>query len=154
MTSARASLRGFALMDALIAVLLVSIGVLGIAGLQVATVSDYRDTRMRQYATVLATDLADRIRANRAGIAAYTNSNLAAAADMPCASSVGSPCTPADLALDDLHHWKSSVTQLGFLATETSIIVDATVDPVTVEVELGWDSRAGAEGVTFKTEMR
>lgn len=154
MNATRNSSYGFALMEALIAVLLISIGVLGIAGLQVATVSDYRDTRMRQYATVLATDLADRIRANRAGVAAYTNTNLGAAADMPCASSVTSPCSPTDLALDDLHHWKSSVTQLGFLAVDTSITVDTTIEPITVEVTLGWDGRAGGEDVTFKTEMR
>lgn len=65
----RASLRasaGFTLIEVLIAVLVMSIGLLGIAALQTTTVQFNRGAYLRSQATSLAYDIADRLRANRA----------------------------------------------------------------------------------------
>lgn len=149
----RRSEKGFALIEALIAALLLSIGVLGIVGLQISTVTDYLDTKRRQYATVMATDLVDRMRANRAGINSYQTGNLAAAAHNTCAADIASPCTPSLLALDDLHHWKAGLAVLGFDPAMTGITVDAVASPVTVSLTLGWATRNGASSITVKTSV-
>lgn len=64
----RASLQpsaGFTLIEVLIAVLVMSIGLLGIAALQTTTVQFNRGAYLRSQATSLAYDIADRMRANR-----------------------------------------------------------------------------------------
>ncbi|MCS6948044.1 MAG: type IV pilus modification protein PilV, partial [Steroidobacteraceae bacterium] len=57
--------RGFTLIEALIAVLVLSIGLLGIAGLQLASLQTNSVAYQRSQATMLAYDLLDRMRANR-----------------------------------------------------------------------------------------
>jgi type IV pilus assembly protein PilV len=60
-----ASCRGLTLLEILIAVLVTSIGLLGLAGLQTAAVRFNTSAYYRSQATSLAYDLADRMRANR-----------------------------------------------------------------------------------------
>ncbi|MCM2312002.1 MAG: type IV pilus modification protein PilV [Steroidobacteraceae bacterium] len=77
--------KGFTLVEALIALLVLSIGMLGIAALYVETLRASRSALVRTDAVTLAADLADRIRANRAAPAnAYTGTggNARAIADL------------------------------------------------------------------------
>ena len=61
---------GVALVEVLVAMLVVSVGVLAMAGL-LATASRYgKTTEFRAVATLLAADMADRIRANKAALIA------------------------------------------------------------------------------------
>lgn len=64
--------RGFSLVEALIALIVLAIGLLGIAGLYVETLRASRSALFRTQAVTLAADLADRIRANRQPANAYT----------------------------------------------------------------------------------
>ena len=62
--------RGFSLVEVLIALIIMSVGMLGIAGLYVQSMQAGRTSMFRHQAVTLAGDVADRIRANpRAGIA-------------------------------------------------------------------------------------
>lgn len=76
--------RGFTLVEALVALLVLSIGMLGIAALYVETLRASRAALVRTDAVTLAADLADRIRANRAPANAYTGAgqNARAIADL------------------------------------------------------------------------
>nr|WP_288256245.1 type IV pilus modification protein PilV [uncultured Pseudomonas sp.] len=56
---------GATLIEVLIAVVVLSIGLLGLAGLQVTSVQSNHSAYQRSQATLLAYDLADRMRANR-----------------------------------------------------------------------------------------
>jgi type IV pilus assembly protein PilV len=56
---------GFSLLEVLVALLVLSIGLLGLAGLQAHTVSFNHSAYMRSQATSLAYDMSDRMRANR-----------------------------------------------------------------------------------------
>lgn len=56
---------GATLIEVLIAVLILAIGLLGVAGMQVTSVQSNHSAYYRTQATILASDLADRMRANR-----------------------------------------------------------------------------------------
>ncbi|MGE5155728.1 MAG: type IV pilus modification protein PilV [Bdellovibrio bacteriovorus] len=55
---------GFSLVEVLVAVLVLSVGLLGLAGLQIAGVRANDSARLRTQATLAAYDLADRLRAD------------------------------------------------------------------------------------------
>ena len=55
---------GFSLVEALIALIIISVGMLGIAGLYVQGMQAGRTSLFRHHAVTLAGDVADRIRAN------------------------------------------------------------------------------------------
>ncbi len=61
----RRTFAGFSLIEVLVALLVLSIGLLGLAGLQAHTVSFNHSAYMRSQATSLAYDMSDRMRANR-----------------------------------------------------------------------------------------
>ena len=56
---------GFTLMEVLVALAVLSIGLLGMAGMQLFSLSSNRDAYIRTQATYFAYDLIDKIRANR-----------------------------------------------------------------------------------------
>lgn len=57
--------RGVTLIEVLVALVIVAVGLLGLAGMQVRGLSIQKDAHGRAIATQLALDLADRMRANR-----------------------------------------------------------------------------------------
>ncbi|HZE18056.1 MAG TPA: type IV pilus modification protein PilV, partial [Mycobacterium sp.] len=69
--SCRRQQAGVGLMEVLITVLVLSIGLLGLAGLQATGLRNNHGSLLRTQATMLAADMADRIRANPAGLANY-----------------------------------------------------------------------------------
>lgn len=79
--------RGFSMVEVLIALVVTSIGLLGLAALQVTSLKINHSAYLRSQATEMAHDMADRMRANR--IAATSgNYNLAYATDPSGTSSV------------------------------------------------------------------
>src|SRR4030095_5211790 len=67
MTSMRTNrlARGTTLIETLVALLVLSIGLLGIAGMQMTSLQNNRGAHLRSQAQVLSYDIADRMRANR-----------------------------------------------------------------------------------------
>lgn len=72
----RGKVSGFTLVEVLIALIVLSIGLLGIAAMYVETLRANRSALVRTQAIALASDLADRIRANRVPADAYTGTGL------------------------------------------------------------------------------
>jgi type IV pilus assembly protein PilV len=105
--------RGISLVEVLVALVVLSVGLLGVAALLVTSVQGTRTALYRTQAVNLVSDMADRIRANSFGRAAYGN----AAARGGCQSSyndlgvyvVATRCASAALAADDLDRWQRSV---------------------------------------------
>jgi len=90
---------GFALLEVLIAVVVLSIGLLGIAGLQANGLRGNYSAYLRSQATVYANDIIDRMRANRVNaLAGAYNLALTAAP------------SGAGIAQTDLTQWRSQVT--------------------------------------------
>ncbi|HGX92945.1 MAG TPA: type IV pilus modification protein PilV [Candidatus Tenderia sp.] len=95
--------RGFTLIEVLISIVILSIGLLGIAGMQATSMSNNHQAFIKTQAANMAADMADRIRANRDAAAAYANfSTVEAPADPGC---INAGCPGAQLAQYDLFQW-------------------------------------------------
>lgn len=124
--------QGFSLVEVLITLVIMSIGMLGIAGLYVQSMQAGRTSMFRHHAVTLASDVADRIRANpRAGVA-YT----AAGADNNCVNG-GVNCDEAQMAGHDILLWKAQAAET-LPAGDVVIVFDNTVVPPTYQISINW----------------
>ncbi|MDP3330642.1 MAG: type IV pilus modification protein PilV [Methylococcaceae bacterium] len=121
---------GFTLIEVLIAMLVLAVGLLGLAGLQATSLKNNQSAYNRSQATQLAYDLADRIRANLAGKTTYTTGTATATA--ACLTTAG--CTKEAMAENDLKEWNDAITATLPSGTGT-IAVDAGVFTITIT----WD---------------
>ena len=100
--------RGIALMEALIAIVLLSFGALGYAALQMKGLSASSSAMWRSKAGILAYEMADRMRANRAGVVAGSYNALGAPqAVNDCGATAD--CTPARMAQLDHAQWNATL---------------------------------------------
>ena len=128
--------RGFTLIEAMVALVVLSVGMLGIAGLYVTTLRSSGGAIYRMQAVNLATDMADRIRANRGANLAYN----AAAADNNCYGAGSVDCAPAAMAANDLFVWQAQVIATlpsgnGVVAVAPGV---AATDPFTYTITITW----------------
>ena len=125
--------QGFTLIEVLIALVIMSVGMLGIAGLYVHSMQAGRTSLFRHHAVTLAGDVADRIRANPTAAAAYAG----AGADNNCIDG-GIDCTPAQMASNDILIWGQQAANS--LPTGTVVIVfDNAPSPPTYQITVQWN---------------
>jgi type IV pilus assembly protein PilV len=127
---------GYILIEALITILIFAIGLLGVVGLQTVALSSSSISNMRTEATVLATDMAERMRANLAAAGGtpgegYDGATPAANAcrSVYAGDVEGAPgaCTPEELAADDMFDWLEQVEQ-SLPGGEGVVCIDSTPD--------------------------
>lgn len=107
-----AASRGMSLVEVMVAVLVLGIGVMGYAALQVRSVRMSEDTYSRSQAMAIAQDAVERIRANLNSLGDYYSANWGAAPTAPanaCSYTGAAPaaCTPAQLAAEDIFQLKT-----------------------------------------------
>ncbi len=123
---------GFTLVEVLIALIILSVGMLGIAGLYVHSMQAGRTSLFRHHAVTLAGDVADRIRANpRAGID-YEGGG----ADNNCVNG-GVNCSPAQMAGNDIFLWDQQAADTLPNGTVT-VVFDNGVLPPTYAITVAW----------------
>lgn len=134
--------RGTSLIESLAATLLLSIGVLGAAQLHLRTQAHAQVSQAEVLATLLATDLGERIRANPSEDAATSPYNLLAPfatarqpralADVAC-DTPQRACTHQQMAMQDLQQWQQALSRhLG----EAAAFVQ--VQSAHVDIWVGW----------------
>ncbi|MDQ2696627.1 MAG: type IV pilus modification protein PilV [Pseudomonadota bacterium] len=146
-----AAVDGFSLIEVLIAVIILSIGLLGMARLQIISMQNNNGAFYRSQATLLANEILDRMRLNLTAAGSYA---IAADAPAPAADScVANPCDPAAVAQADLMEWRAEIARL-LPAGTGSIVVDAN-NVVTVDI-LWTDPAAAAQedGQESSLQMR
>lgn len=121
---------GFTLIEVLIALIILSIGLLGLAGLQATGIRQNHSSLLRSQATILAYDIADRVRANRQDALANNVYNIA----------LGASASGSGVALADLTEWKAELAQK-LPSGDGSIVRAGTIFTITVT----WDDSRGAE---------
>lgn len=147
--------RGATLIEALVAILLSAVGLLALAGANVAAVRYSKMSQYRGTATMLAADLAERMRANASGVLSYTlATNFAGQAIPPAASTAcetyTNTCTAANMAAYDLATWRLLVrSQL----PEGSVRIDA-ITTTAADVWLAWRDPAVAVPAENATDAR
>lgn len=105
--STRRAQGGYVLLEALVAVVIASVGFVGAARMQTLGLAMNNSTQVRQKATHLGYQMADRIRANQAGASAHAYDRPSAGAT-DCLSAA-SGCTPALLAAADVGQWQGEI---------------------------------------------
>jgi type IV pilus assembly protein PilV len=105
---------GFSLLEAMVAILVLSFGLLALAGFQLRTLTDSVGASNQNIAVLLAGSMADRIRANPSTGAASSSPyrvgwNVSATAPTPSCAGASASCTAAQLAAHDLWDWKRRV---------------------------------------------
>ncbi|HSD69912.1 MAG: type IV pilus modification protein PilV [Woeseiaceae bacterium] len=124
--------QGFTLIEVLIALIIMSVGMLGIAGLYVHSMQAGRTSMFRHHAVTLAGDVADRIRANPRAGAVYA----LAGADNNCVAA-GIDCTPAEMAANDVFLWDQQA--LDTLPNGDVVVVfNNGVVPPTYQITVSW----------------
>ncbi len=99
--------RGISMVESLVALVVIGVGMLGIAGLYLNSLQASRSAKLRSYAVELSGSLADKIRANRDAGAAYDTSTYGGnPKTMSCDTKT---CLAADIAQDDLANWIADV---------------------------------------------
>lgn len=136
--------RGFTLIEVMVAVIVLSIGLLGLAALQTTGLRNNHSAYYRSQATFLAYDIADRMRANRAAAIAG-NYDLVLSA---------TPSGGSTLAAADQVEWIDSLGTI-LPGGDGSIAVNSASGAATVVVQWN-DERAGgsaAQQFTMQTQL-
>lgn len=125
---------GFSLVEVLIALVIMSVGMLGIAGLYVQSMQAGRTSMFRHHAVTIAGDVADRIRANPTAGVAYIAAD--AGIDNGCVAG-GVNCTADQMAASDILLWTDQVEDVLPTGTVTIAFDNAAVPP-TYTIAVGW----------------
>ena len=131
--------RGFTLVEAMVALVVLAVGMLGIAGLYVTTLRSGGGAIYRMQAVNLATDLGDRIRANRTANVAYAG----AAANNNCYGAGAVNCGPAAMAGNDLFVWQQQVAAI-LPGGNGVVAVNGAAVPFTYVITINWTESGGA----------
>jgi len=102
--------RGISLIESLVAIVVMALGILGILGVQMRTLSDTSTSVRRAQAIRLIEDLGERMKTNPSALA-NLNSYVSNFAAIPTVGSCIAGCDQAQLAAYDLAVWKRGVRE-------------------------------------------
>jgi type IV pilus assembly protein PilV len=105
---------GFAMLEALISLLIIMMGVLGIAGMQMVAINNTENARYQSIATILASSMAAEMQANTAYWATPPTTvtvNGATVSGVPAfaGTCLNSACTAPQMAYYDLQNWGTAM---------------------------------------------
>jgi type IV pilus assembly protein PilV len=144
---------GVSLVEVAVAVLVLSIGALGLASLQISAKRAGFEAMQRTEASALAMDILERMRANPATLDDYVTTGIGAAVrNLPAApdpNCVTSDCTQTELAAWDLWEWERALNggttldadnrSVGSLVRPTGCISLDFAGGRLVTVEIAWE---------------
>jgi type IV pilus assembly protein PilV len=140
--------RGFSLVEVLVALIVMSVGMLGIASLYVQSMQAGRTSLFRHNAVTLAGDVADRIRANPTAGAVYAG----AGANFNCiAQNVN--CSAPQMAAQDILVWQAQAAN-SLPAGQVQIVFDNVAAPPTYQISIVWQEPEGAQNYTLTIPVR
>ena len=141
-------IHGFTLLEVLIALVVLSIGLLGLMTLQTNSLKFNHASKLHDEATTLAYDILDRMRINKT--MAVTTTAYAfdtSSGTITAANCVSSSCTPAQLANYDKGEWKTAIESSlpGGIGKISYVDLPDNTRLYTIKITwkgLGWDSTA------------
>jgi type IV pilus assembly protein PilV len=141
---------GFSLIEVLVTLVVVAVGLLGLAKMQAASISNTQVSRVRSLIALQAGSLASAMHGNRdfwakKGAAAVTFTASGDVVTDPAnvlsgtRSCVSNVCTPAELAADDVQTWVRNLNRQ-FPGYQAAVSCTAT-DPVNCNITLNWTEK-------------
>ena len=163
--SIRPQQQGFSLIEVLVALVVLAIGLLGLASLQMMSIKFNSDSYLRTQATTLAYDMADRMRVNdiaaRGG--SYTSATKADAdgkkaafdgcSGSTCSCYAGGNCNTANLALFDLGTWYQRVENALPGATENRPTITFDTATNTATITINWRERDLGQSQVWEIQL-
>lgn len=140
---------GFSLIEVVLATLILAIGLLGLAQLQMLGLQGSVSAYAHSQASLLAYDMADRIRANRAARSAYVTSKTTRSTTC----SATSPCSAEQMAEQDLVAWQQQVSTL-LVAGVGTITVTGNTFTISVNWDDNRDGSVDAKDPNFQLKFR
>ena len=131
--------RGVTLVEAMIALLVISVGLLGIASLQITAMNQNASAMNHSLAVWYAYNMSDRIRANPTAFNSYNGIDTDTGYSQSC---TGGPCSDVQMAEADAADWATMVDRL----PNGRGMVNANVDGLVVTVM--WDDDGTGAGGT------
>lgn len=138
---------GIGMVEVLVALLVMSIGVLGYAGLQLRALSSSEEAFVRSQAMAIAQDAVERIAANRSGVPTYSDGNNWPAAVQQERPANWTQCIDALCAAGQMAQW--DIDQLAWMAGD--LLPGGRVDAVACQgsaalcVRVAWNDDAPSD---------
>jgi type IV pilus assembly protein PilV len=156
--------RGMSLVECLVALLVLTIGLLGMARLMVEGLRNGRLALVRTQAMNLVSDMTDRIRANPEGRDAYDcASYLGGPAEQGCAPTSGTSgtnCSAMQLAEDDLARWQNAArTKVPLISGDrcaANVVYAppaAPNDPAKYSISVSWNEPAESAPLVLASDL-
>jgi type IV pilus assembly protein PilV len=147
---------GFSLVEMMVGLLVLSVGMLGVASLFATSLSSGSSAIARMQAVSLANDLADRIRSNPTAGVAYQG----AAANHNCVGgNIGAvSCSPQDMAANDLFVWNQQIADAwpgGSGVGQVTVVQVAGTALNTYTIQVSWkESGVNQSGMSYQLTMQ
>ncbi len=139
---------GFTIVEVLVALVVLSIGLLGIAKLMLFASHANDSAYLRSQATELAYEMLDTMRANRQAAVLHdydTAINVVPSSPGSCVG-IATGCGAAQLALYDVYSWKQRLAApTGSLPAGQGSVVTSNTTPETATITVLWDDSAAQQ---------
>jgi type IV pilus assembly protein PilV len=150
----RTSQNGFSLIEVMVALIVVSVGLLGVAKMQALALSSTTSARTRSLVALEAASLASTMRADRnywSTVTAdpnvtFSNGAITAGDGALKAASGPCPCTPQQIAYGDLNDWLKDLglqvaSPQGSISCTPLPVAAVPTAPVTCTITLQWSEK-------------
>ncbi len=149
---------GFSMIELLVAMVVLAIGLLGMAGLQTAGLSNNQSAYYRSQATIAIADIVDRMRSNKVGVdAGYYqgfNTNSSSIPTYQTCIDAATGCNAQQLSDYDKHQWtklfKNIDSSNNYIALLPDAVGEINYDVLTkiYSVKISWQEADWAAGGT------
>lgn len=144
------------MIEVLISTFVLSVGLLGMAGLQTTGMRSNLSAYHRSQATQLAYDMADRIRGNiddASQMGASSYATITSPNDQPTCTAISGTCTSAQMAENDLAEWEGDMALL-LPSGQGGISVDGLIYTVKVEWDDDRDGSVNSQDPNFEVSFQ
>lgn len=134
---------GFTMLEVLVAIVVLSFGLLGLAGLQADGLRNNTSAYLRTQANLMAYDMLDRMRANLQGVENGNYDDLMGSAptDPAC---ISSGCSISQMAQHDAYEWSQRLSEI--LPDGQGRVIGSGIGSVFTITVMWDDRRTGATG--------
>lgn len=141
---------GFSLIEVMVAVIILAVGLLALAGLQSAALRSTQISYMRTQAGIMAMEMAERMRANKTGVDTLQYAAIASPPSGTDPDCITNNCLAPNVALHDAYTWTSALANSeDLLSAQGSVtcLVSPCVSGAQYRITVMWDGRRnGATG--------